>query len=162
MAEVISLIKGLDAKANALDAKVTTGFADMNQSMAKLSDKVESLEFEVETVKTTQAKTEEIMQRMQEEMDTLKRSLLSTQAYARKYHLLLYGVDGNDTLPKGTIDRVSRFAKDSLQLDESYANKIVIRNAHQLQKRMEGGPATIVIVFLYWSEREAFLRAGPI
>jgi hypothetical protein len=160
MAEVLSLIKGLDMKANKLDAKVTTGFESMNQNMAKLTDKVEALEFDVETVKTTQTKTEEKMQLMQEEMDTLKRSLLSTQAYARKYHLLLYGVDGTDTQPKDTIERVRRFAKESLKLEENYANKIVIRNAHRLQKRMEG-PATIVIVFLYWSEREAFLRAGP-
>jgi outer membrane murein-binding lipoprotein Lpp len=161
MAEVLTLIKGLDAKANSLDAKVTTGFSSLNENMAKLTDKVEALEFDVDAVKSTQAQNDKRMQRMQEEMDVLKRSLLSTQAYARKYHLLLYGVDGQDRTPKDTIERVRTFAKNSLKLDENYANKIVIRNAHRLQNRQDGGPATIVIVFLYWSEREAFLRAGP-
>jgi hypothetical protein len=93
-------------------------------------------------------------------VDTLRKSLLSTQTYARKYHLLLYGVDGHEFQPKDTIDRVRRFAKENLKLDESLAKYAVIRNAHRLQKHGDQ-PATIVIVFLYWQEREAFLKAGP-
>jgi len=89
----------------------------------------------------------------------LKRSLLASQTHSRKYNLLLYGGEGQDTKPEETIERVRRFAYENLKLGEQLARKLAFRNAHRLQRR-ESGPAPIIVVFLFWSEREAFLRAG--
>jgi chaperonin cofactor prefoldin len=58
---------------------VTTGFASLNEYMSNLNDKVDALVVDVEMMKTTQAKREQRMQRMQEEIDALKLALLSTQ-----------------------------------------------------------------------------------
>jgi hypothetical protein len=54
IAELVTLIKGLDSKVTGLDSKVTEGFATLNENFDKLNTKVEALEFEVEAVKSTQ------------------------------------------------------------------------------------------------------------
>jgi len=160
MVEIYKLIKGLDLKANSLDGKVTSGFANLNDSISKLTDKVDTLEFEVEAVKKVQKNEGQTIAEMRDEIDTLKQSLLATKVYSRKYHLLLYGVDGHETNSTDTIARVRMFTKDSLKMEGEFAKSMTIQNAHRLQKHVDA-PATIIVVFLYWSEREAFLKAGP-
>jgi hypothetical protein len=170
MADVIKLIKGLESKldskmsalektATSLEAKITKGFDDVNANITKLTEKVDALEMDIEVMKQTQKDDVNVIKELRGEVDALKYSLLSTQAYARKYHLLLYGVEGHENNPRKTVAKVRKFAKENWKLEN--ADQIVIRNAHRLQKRYDEAPATIVVVFLYWHEREAFLKAGP-
>jgi hypothetical protein len=140
--------------------KLDDGFADIKTSLSNLTEKVESIKMEVENIKADQASDREIIGDLREEVKDLRASLLHTQVYSRKYHLLVYGLQGHETDPKDTIDKVRTFAKNNLKMDESVANSLRIRHAHRLQRR-ENGPAPIIIHFLYWSERESFLRAGP-
>jgi hypothetical protein len=154
--ELKGLILGLEAK---LDKKLDDGFEKVTERVDKLSDKLEVLEVDVDNVKQSQAKDHEKMEKMEQELGELRRSLLLTQVYSRKYHLLLYGVEGFESSPAACIERVRKFASENLKLDEDFAKKLVIRNAHRLQKR-DVGPTPIIVVFLYWQQRDAFMRAG--
>jgi hypothetical protein len=154
--ELKELILGLESK---LDKKLDEGFEKVSERVDKLSDKVEVLEVDVDVVKQHQAKDHEKIERMEQELGELRRSLLLTQVYSRKYHLLLYGVEGFESTPVACIERVRKFATENLKLDEDFAKKLVIRNAHRLQKR-DTGPTPIIVVFLYWQQRNTFMRAG--
>jgi hypothetical protein len=143
----------------ALSTTVKKGFIEVNVKLATLSEKIESVELDVQTIQTDQENDRKTIEILREEMTELKKSLLATQTYSRKYHLLLYGVEGQDTSPVDTIKRVRTFASENLKLGSEFAQNMTIRNAHRLQRR-ETGPAAIIVVFVYWAEREAFLGAG--
>jgi hypothetical protein len=110
-------------------------------------------------VRKSQATDHSKIEQLEETISELQKSLLTTQTYSRKYHLILYGVDGFENSPRATIERVRTFAAESLKLGESFAKNLTIRNAHRLQKR-ESGATPIIVVFLYWAERDDFLKAG--
>jgi hypothetical protein len=95
---------------------------------------------------------------MKGEVCNLRQSLFHSQVHSRKYNLLIYGVEVYETSPAATIEQIRQFAVDQ-KLEEEYAKRISIRNAHGMQKR-DSVPTTIIVVFLYWTEREAFLQPG--
>jgi hypothetical protein len=143
-----------------IEAKMTDGFSDVNDKLTDISEKIEKLESDVELVKIDQEQDHEEIEILKKEVSELRTSLLHTKVYSRKYHLLIYGVTGPEDTNTATIQIVREFAKSSLQMNEEYANRLMIRNAHRLQRRDDGSPSPIIIVFGFWSERESFLRAG--
>jgi hypothetical protein len=142
-----------------MEKKMDTGFAQINERVDKLAERVERIDSEVEDVKTAQKHDRDMLNNMEEELANLRNSLLLSQVYSRKYHLLLYGVTGYETTPHETIKRVRKFAEEDLKLEAEYAKRIVIRNAHRLQKR-DPGPTPIIVVFLLWEERNSFLKSA--
>jgi hypothetical protein len=155
-ADLKGLIVGLESR---LETKIRVGFENVTEKIDNLKETVDSLEVDVEKTKEAQAKAHGKIENLEDEVAELRKSLLRTQTYARKYHLLLYGVEGFETTPQACIERVRTFAAESLKLGDQFAKNVVIRNAHRLQKR-DSGPTHIIVVFLYWAERDAFLRAG--
>jgi DNA repair ATPase RecN len=139
-----------------VDARMEDGFKGLNQKVNTLTERFDGLEVEVEEVKKEQGRGRNDIDKMREEMADLKRSLLTTQVYSRKYHLLLYGVEGYETSPEEKIKRVREFAEKSLKLGEKFATDLTIRNAHRLRRQMDRA-TPIIVVFVYWSERETFL-----
>jgi hypothetical protein len=151
-AELRQLILGLDTK-------MSSSLKDIDVKLDTLANKIEGLDHDVEIVKTAQKEDRREILDLRQEVEELRRSLLHTQVYSRKYHLLIYGVDGYETSPTDTIQKVRTFAKENLKLGESEVKQMSIRNAHRLQKR-DDNTTPIIVVFLYWAERDAFFRAG--
>jgi hypothetical protein len=154
--ELKALIMGLEGK---IDQKLDQCFEKISERVDKLNEKVENLEVDVVWSKKAQGEDHTLIIKMADEIAELKQSLLHTQLYSRKYHLLVYGVEGFESTTPACIERVRRFAVDNLKLEEKFAKNMVIRNAYRLQKR-DTGATPIIVVFLLWAERDAFLRAG--
>jgi len=99
------------------------------------------------------------MQTLEGEVSALRQSLLQSQVHERKHNLLIYGLEGNENSPRETIEIIRKFAVEKLKMDEDFAKRISFKNAHRLRKR-ENATTPIIAVFLFWTERDAFLRAG--
>jgi hypothetical protein len=155
-AELRKLIVGFKTS---MDSQLKDGFGEINEKISNLTTKFENLEEEVETVKKAQSEDRAEIQNLAGEVNTLRQSLLHSQVHSRKYNLLIYGLEGYETTPSATIDKIRKFAVENLKLDEQFANRMAIRNAHRLQRR-EGRTTPIIAVFLFWTERDTFLRAG--
>jgi len=156
--KMASMDEKLDEKMSALDQKMSDGFSSLNIKIKELDDKFDVLESDVAEVKVDQVGSHKKNSELENAVNELRRSLLASQVYSRKYHLLLYGIEGYEISPEETIKVVRNFAKNSLKLGEEFANRVTIRNAHRL--RRNEGPTAIIVVFLYWSEREAFMNAS--
>jgi hypothetical protein len=116
-----------------LDTKMSAILRGIDGKIDKLASKIETLHGEVEPLSLPYS------------------SLLKTISLARIW------MEGYETSPTDTIQKVRTFAKDNLKLGESEVKQMSIRNGHRLQKREDNTPAPSIVVFLYRAERDAFL-----
>jgi hypothetical protein len=134
-----------------LDKKLQDGFADMNENMSNLTTKIGTLELDVDQIRSDQTDDRKQIKNLEGEVSSMRESLLGSQVHARKYNLLIYGLEGYETAPSGTMERVRKFAVEDLKMDENYAKNISFENGHRLQKR-DSGPTPIIVVFNHWTD----------
>jgi len=142
-----------------LNEKMDKQMDKLEETVQKVTDRVESLEMDVGNVRDQQTSDRKKISSLQEDLYDLRRSLLQSELYGRKYNLLIHGLKGYETSAPETISAVRTFFKGPLGLSAETVDKMAIRNAHRLQRKLTG-ETPIIVVFLIMYERETVLRSG--
>jgi hypothetical protein len=157
-------------------------FSDLSANITKLTERVEKNEEKTDKNETaikdinkeicemavalndlTTADMVNSMDEILSRLSYLEKAEAEGAMYSRKNNLMVHGIPGNESDNELTEIKIRDFAKNELKL-ESF-DSVVLANCHRLPKKSTSWGKTdssdpIVIKFIRWQDREAFLRAA--